>query len=403
MGMRSSNIAREDNEAGWNAQPKRYRLYGLYKGKVEQRVDPTRLYKLRVRVVGVHDDSIQVADLPWASPKHFGTNKSGRVWIPPVGEYVWIQFEDGHLEYPVWEAGWHSAASATTSQAIDGQTQAADGVANAANAVYPTSSFGGDQWTYGALMMEQFSGVDPDDQPNNFIDRSPLGKHSEFDDRKGQQKVKLSDQLDNFLWINTEWGVSTLEASRGLQNDPTVGKYRGLTLNSEDQVMQMYTFSRWQFTSDDKNKFWDWNSPAGFRVRLDEKNQRIDVWTQNGQHLVMDDSLKRVLMKTAAGRYLLLDDANQLMQLGSATGSTLQFNDAGGMVTINCVGDLTVQCTSIMNFIAGQEINMLAPTINLNSSSPATVTVVAAPTTQSPMIPVKAVRAPDANDEYGGD
>ena len=98
----------------------RVRYDGKFKGKVEQRTDPDRIGRLRVRVVGVHSNDIAVELLPWASPSSVAWKKGGRFWIPPVGEYVWVEFEDGNPEYPVWGGGWWGRYDETTAETPDG-------------------------------------------------------------------------------------------------------------------------------------------------------------------------------------------------------------------------------------------------------------------------------------------
>lgn len=74
-------------------------LNGLYRGTVSNNVDPEKLCRLQVRVPDVSQDTIQ-----WAMPcvPMGGARDFGAVVIPPLGANVWVMFESGQPEFPVW-------------------------------------------------------------------------------------------------------------------------------------------------------------------------------------------------------------------------------------------------------------------------------------------------------------
>ncbi len=75
--------------------------------------DPERLGRLKVRVPTVYGPAeggtISTDDLPWAMPAGLpagATAESGAmVWLPQVGDAVWVRFLDGLPEQPIWEWG----------------------------------------------------------------------------------------------------------------------------------------------------------------------------------------------------------------------------------------------------------------------------------------------------------
>lgn len=83
-------------ETGW---------YGMYRGIVESIDDPDRLDRVLVRVWAVHGDdrTTPTSSLPWAEIEEDGGGgyDYGSFDPPPVGSGVWIQFEEGHKDYPV--------------------------------------------------------------------------------------------------------------------------------------------------------------------------------------------------------------------------------------------------------------------------------------------------------------
>lgn len=73
-------------------------FYGLYRGKVENNVDPMTRGRVQVSVPAVLGDG----RLAWAEPcVPYAGNQVGMFAVPPVGASAWVQFEGGDPDYPV--------------------------------------------------------------------------------------------------------------------------------------------------------------------------------------------------------------------------------------------------------------------------------------------------------------
>ena len=78
------------------------KFYGKYRGKVEVNLDPLGLGRLQVSVADVMGDGT----LAWAMPCLPGAGPGVGIFaIPPVGANVWVEFERGDPNYPVWCGG----------------------------------------------------------------------------------------------------------------------------------------------------------------------------------------------------------------------------------------------------------------------------------------------------------
>lgn len=336
------------------------RYEGLYKGKIVQRTDPSRLGRLRVSVEGVHTN-VSVENLPWAWPCTPAFQKGGFFAIPPLDEYVWVMFEAGMADYPVWLGGWWGAPTPQT-------VETADGYGASAHRELPTNNFGGGRREAGLLRMESMPGLRPEDQPNNYTWASPLQKYWEFDDRKGLEKVKVADQLDNYFWINTQRGTATWEMIQGLDSDVQTRRYRGITLNNFDEVVQIYTFKGWLLTIDDKYGGAELTSPTGFKLRLDETTQRAELWTAAKNYLVLDDAAQRIDLRTTAGRTLMLDDAGQHIRLSGVNNENyLCIDENLGVTELRTAGTLNLKAVGDLNIASGGIMSLSADEIHLNS------------------------------------
>jgi hypothetical protein len=75
------------------------RFYAKYRGKVENNLDPLQLGRLQVSVPAVLGDG----RLSWAMPcVPYAGPGIGFFAIPPNGANVWVEFEGGDPDYPIW-------------------------------------------------------------------------------------------------------------------------------------------------------------------------------------------------------------------------------------------------------------------------------------------------------------
>jgi len=102
--------------------------YGKFRGTVVNSVDPMQLGRVMVNVPDVAE-----ATSSWATPcvPFAGTN-AGLFALPPVGAGVWVEFERGDPDYPIWVGGyWPTAGEvpAAGAGAITLRTTAGNGIA----------------------------------------------------------------------------------------------------------------------------------------------------------------------------------------------------------------------------------------------------------------------------------
>ena len=84
------------------------RFFGKYRGTVVNNVDPMQLARIQVMV----PDVSAVIPSSWAMPcLPCGGIQTGVVTVPPIGAGVWIEFEQGDPDYPIWAGSyWGTAA-----------------------------------------------------------------------------------------------------------------------------------------------------------------------------------------------------------------------------------------------------------------------------------------------------
>ncbi len=83
------------------------RYYGKYRGTCINTIDPMQIGRIQLLV----PDVSSVLPTSWAMPCFPVTGTQNGVFtVPPVGAGVWVEFEGGDPDYPIWVGGYYSAA-----------------------------------------------------------------------------------------------------------------------------------------------------------------------------------------------------------------------------------------------------------------------------------------------------
>ncbi|HWI09409.1 MAG TPA: phage baseplate assembly protein V [Solirubrobacteraceae bacterium] len=88
------------------------RFYGKYEGVVTDVDDPLKIGRLRARVPAVLGEQI---DSGWALPcaPSGGGKERGMLFLPQVGDTVWIEFAAGDVSRPIWVGTFWGAPDST--------------------------------------------------------------------------------------------------------------------------------------------------------------------------------------------------------------------------------------------------------------------------------------------------
>lgn len=148
------------------------RYFGKYRGIVTQvEQDPNKLVRIMARVPVVLGPD---EDVGWAWPSSGGNLEAGDVWAPEVNDIVWIEFEEGDPERPVWSPGpWGIRDNESMlPKHARGEQDSIDSKIRGTG-IIPASSFAGEY-------------------PHVRIRQSPAGHLLEFDDTENHTRVQLA-------------------------------------------------------------------------------------------------------------------------------------------------------------------------------------------------------------------
>lgn len=158
------------------------KLLGGYRGIVKDVNDPDKLGRVKVFIPSIMsgnaDDQRQWTN--WCEPKFVlagvdGQEDVGSIVVPPVGSRVWIEFEMGDPDFPVYSGGMYQAATDTSPPKVSRGED--DGLTPS------TTSKGG--------VTVQGSRANTPQYPLNTVFRTPKGITIELDDTSDDGRVRV--------------------------------------------------------------------------------------------------------------------------------------------------------------------------------------------------------------------
>jgi len=93
------------------------KFYGKYRGTVVNNIDPLQIGRIQVTVPDVSGLSLS----SWAMPcVPIAGKQMGTFVVPQIGAGVWVEFEQGDPDYPIWVGGFWGAVAEVPALALTG-------------------------------------------------------------------------------------------------------------------------------------------------------------------------------------------------------------------------------------------------------------------------------------------
>jgi uncharacterized protein involved in type VI secretion and phage assembly len=151
------------------------RFYGKHRGFVVDNQDPEQLGRLKVKVPSILGSDVVTG---WALPcvPYGGDLDQGFLFIPEVNAGVWVEFEEGDLEFPIWVGAFWSKPGGDSELP---KPNKADGT-------------------------EESSVQDP---PTRKIIKTKAGHTIQFEDDNGQEQVMIVEGKKGHFMVMDQNGV----------------------------------------------------------------------------------------------------------------------------------------------------------------------------------------------------
>ena len=156
------------------------RFYGKYRGTVVDNADPEHLGRLKLRVPSVLGNTVVTG---WALPcvPYGGGANQGMLFIPEVGAGVWVEFEEGDLEFPIWVGTFWSKPGGTSELPLPNKP---DGSEDSA----------------------------VQDPPTRKIIKTLKGHTLQFEDKDGEEMVMIVEAKNKHVIVMNKDGIAITEA-----------------------------------------------------------------------------------------------------------------------------------------------------------------------------------------------
>jgi uncharacterized protein involved in type VI secretion and phage assembly len=93
------------------------KFYGVYRGTVVNNIDPMQIGRIQATVPDVSG----LTPTTWAMPCiPIAGKQMGTFMVPQIGAGVWLQFEAGDPDRPVWTGGWWGTVAEVPALALAG-------------------------------------------------------------------------------------------------------------------------------------------------------------------------------------------------------------------------------------------------------------------------------------------
>lgn len=212
--------------------------FGKYRGFVMDNKDPLKLGRIKVRVPSVFvcdpvgkpgddcdpdlkDGDESVTDWAWPCVPCGGAADQGFFFIPDCGAHVWVEFEEGNLDHPIWVGTFWANPGKKPQTPKEAQDMA---------------------------------GTKKDSEPQRRVLKTTSGHFLEFCDIKDKESitlqhkdgavieldakgsVKVSNKIGCFLFLNADAGESSLTSVKSAGGTANVISMTddGITLQSKD-------------------------------------------------------------------------------------------------------------------------------------------------------------------------
>jgi len=211
------------------------RFYGKRRARVEDNLDPKRLGRIRVHCPALYGDGIS----DWADPcmPFYGGRDCGFFSVPPVGSMVWVECEEGLIDYLIYTGGFyaevddgHGSDGSDAEEDVEFQNDRSSVPAHA-KGFYDGSDTGGPKGNK-KVPATSFEGQ----YGEVTVLRTKSGHMLELDDTKGAERVQLHHKSGSHVEILPDGTIHIISTGRILSHAESIREF-----SSTDKLVEVGT------------------------------------------------------------------------------------------------------------------------------------------------------------------
>lgn len=358
---------------------------GVWRGVCEYNADPRGLGRIKVRVPAIHGASfggasyidtthneegrdlggIDVDALPWAWPCTSGSggvHDAGSFDIPLVGASVWVMFEQGNPDYPIWLGTWPSIPeeSQITNYETDIQT-----------------SMGPWKQTEGLTTPQETH--NQQDPQVRVLAKTPKGGTIIAIDTDESETLMIIDRAGQMIEMYSPVTSTKNEGNasqRGLKTARNNNSLDPLDYGKDNKAYIRIIDTSYQ-TTQEGDRVW-----SGQYVKLSAEagNELVRVHGACGHDILLDSSSsnQRIVVKDNIGNFIFMSSEGLKIKSKSAEKISIEGNvelDVKGSYTVKTSGNYTVNCDQFIvnsnntNINATNTCSIVAKSISIDGTS----------------------------------
>lgn len=302
---------------------------GIFRGFVENVVDPEKRGRVQVRVPHVHGN-VPTSHLPWAERVFSDGGGFGAGTFNPLrgmsearvqdGDGVWVMFEGGDHHLPVVIGTWYANPDGSTEVPVE--ATAAEGMRR------------------------------------RYVQKTRHGHRVELSDERNQFEIKISTAYDESDEDPSAHVILLRESDggRGIHMQTAGGSI--LSLQDEDPDDPATPLLKRYDEHPDLNAV----GPSTYEPVAFPESSPADGVVRSATPVVPEGlGQKGVMLKTPSGHVITMTESDQKIKIESQGGQKIEIDDATGTITING-GDF-------VNVSANVDISFTAPSFGVNAEN----------------------------------
>ena len=309
------------------------RFYGVYRAFVVDTNDLEERGRVKVRCPGL----TPLRELShWASPiAAFGGFDYGIFFQPAVGEAVYLMFENGNFQHPMYIGGWWACPQGVSELPSD--------IANPSNP-YTTKVI---KTPIGHGIV--FEDGDPED--------TDVAKRVEIFTGKREEANSPSLKLHRILLTDKE-GEERIEFE--------TEKFHTFSMDDAQQFITLKSTNGFELLLNDAMTFAHLMTPGGHILKMDDGPAKSISLTSTGMNsYTISDINNSHLMTTAAGRSFAMDDTGTTISISDAAGNLVSITPTG--IAITSASQLTMFASAAATVFAAGGLTLTANGITSQS------------------------------------
>lgn len=235
------------------------KVFGKYRAICRDNTDPERTGRIRVecpQIYGTGRDNWS----SWCAP----CMPYGSFQIPDEGSYVWVEFEEGDADYPIWTGCWPQGTDTTSVAPAEAKRVCDDPTCNDCEDKFDRATVAEDDSEHKRFYTKHPKYYCP---RRRVLLKSERGHAIVYDDKDGHEKFDIIDAVGQILRFESHFLLDEAEGNKAHRGEETA--IEGLTTDEDVLIDDTAIITLKGFTHSFIQMFEEYSKPLLNLVNVD--------------------------------------------------------------------------------------------------------------------------------------